>query len=175
MARGRKPVPAELAELHGNPRQRKVVKREPLSVANLYDAPKWMGADQREEWRYILDNAVPGLLTTVDRANLTAYVVSVCLHRRAARELNKAKSLFVTVGERGAKAQHPALAIINKQALIMLKAAAEMGFTPSSRTRVTPMGDVAPPTGKVAETPRPTAAKGGIDGFIDGNPDSRPH
>jgi P27 family predicted phage terminase small subunit len=175
MSVGRKKVPAELAALHGNPRQRKVKPLEPIAGGNLFDAPKWMSADQKEEWRYITDNAVPGLLTTVDRSNLTAYVVSTCLHRKAARELNRAKSLFVKVGEKGALAQHPALAVLNKQALIMLKAAAEMGFTPSSRTRVSPMGEVAPPTGKVAETPRATPARGGIDGFIEGNPDAKPH
>jgi phage terminase small subunit len=32
--------------------------------------------------------------------------------------------------------QSPYLSIINKQAQIMVKAAAEMGFTPSSRSRI---------------------------------------
>jgi phage terminase small subunit len=32
--------------------------------------------------------------------------------------------------------QSPYLSILNKQAMIMLKAASEMGFTPASRSRV---------------------------------------
>ena len=41
--------------------------------------------------------------------------------------------------------QNPYLAILNKQATVMLKAASELGFTPASRPRIrvypTPGGD----------------------------------
>jgi P27 family predicted phage terminase small subunit len=159
-----------LHELHGRPGKRKAPKGEPIAGGNLFDPPGWLTAEQADEWLYIVDNAVPGLLTSVDRANLTAYVVAACLHRRATRELNKARSMFVSVGKNGAKQQHPALQVINRQALIMLKAAAEMGFTPSSRTRVARDGEVAPPNGKPA-TPAKAPAPGGLEGFIARNPD----
>lgn len=172
--RGPRKTPTVLAELHGNPGKRKRNRAEPRPGGDLFDAPHWMTADQRAEWRYIVENSVPGLLTSVDRGNLTAYVVAACLHRQAAKELAKAKSLVVQVGERGAMQQHPALQIVNRQALIMIKAAAEMGFTPASRTRVTVDGEVPPPNGQaVASTAAP--ASGGLAAFASRNPDARPH
>lgn len=174
MKTGRKPVPSALKELHGNPGKRKRNPREPKPAGNLFDAPRWMSKDQRAEWRYIVDSSVPGLLTSVDRANLTAYVVATCLHRQAAKELGKAKSLTVPVGTAGAVQQHPALQIVNRQALIMIKAAAEMGFTPASRSRVSVDGEVPPPNGKPAVQPA-APAQGGLAAFASRNPDERPH
>lgn len=172
MTVGRKPLPDEMHKLHGNPGKRKRTKTTTLSTGVLFDPPSWFNAEQRDEWQYILDNVMPGLLTTVDRANLTAYCVAAALHKRATRELNKAKSLFVKVGENGALAQHPALAVINKQAQIMVRCAAEMGFTPSSRSRVAKGGELPEPNAKPATSPTGGAAKtGGLEGFIANNPD----
>lgn len=172
-ARGPRPKPTVIEELHGRPGKRKRNPLEPKPRGNLFDAPRWMSKDQRAEWRYIVENSVPGLLTSVDRANLTAYVVATCLHRAAARELGKLKSLTVTVGKAGAVQQHPALQIVNRQALIMIKAAAEMGFTPASRTRVAANGEVPPPNGQPADTAAP--AQGGLAAYASRNPDDRPH
>lgn len=173
-ARGPKPKPTVLEDLHGRPGHRKRNPLEPKPGGNLFDPPTWMSKDQRAEWRYIVESSVPGLLTSVDRANLTAYVVATCLHRQAAKELGKAKSLTVPVGKAGAVAQHPALQIVNRQALIMIKAAAEMGFTPASRSRVTVDGEVPPPNAKPAGTvSAPT--QGGLAAFASRNPDERPH
>ena len=107
MAKGRKPVPAELAALHGNPRKTKVKPLEPIAGGNLFDAPKWMSAEQREEWRYVRTTRCLAYSPPWTVTNLTAYVVATGLHRRAARELNKARSLFVTVGDKSAKAREP--------------------------------------------------------------------
>ena len=170
---GPRKKPTVLEDLHGRPGHRKRNELEPKPGGDLFVAPTWLSREQKAEWRYIVDSSVPGLLTSVDRANLTAYVVAACLHKQATREVSRAKSLTVPIGDRGARQQHPALAIINRQALIMLKAAVEMGFTPSSRTRVQVNGEVPPPNGKPApraQAPTPT----GIEGFIGRNPD-RPH
>lgn len=173
-ARGPKPKPTALEDLHGRPGHRKRNPLEPKPGGNLFDPPAWMSKDQRAEWRYIVESSVPGLLTSVDRANLTAYVVATCLHRQAAKELGKAKSLTVPVGKAGAVQQHPALQIVNRQALIMIKAAAEMGFTPASRSRVSVDGEVPPPNGQpVASSTAPT--QGGLAAFASRNPDARPH
>ena len=171
---GPRKKPTVLEELHGKPGHRKSNPLEPRPGGNLLDPPSWLSREQKAEWRYIAENSVVGLLTSVDRANLTAYVVATCLHRQATRELRKAKTLVVSVGTAGAQQQHPLLSIINRQALIMLKAAAEMGFTPASRTRVRADGEVAPPNAKPAGTTK-AAQAGGLAGFIAGNPDERPH
>ena len=172
-ARGPRKKPTVLEELHGRPGKRKGNPREPKPGGNLFDAPRWMSKDQRAEWRYIVEHSVPGLLTSVDRANLTAYVVATCLHRAAAREVGKLKSLTVKVGTGGAVQQHPALQIVNRQALIMIKAAAEMGFTPASRSRVAVNGEVPPPNGQPVATAAPV--QGSLAEFASRNPDARPH
>jgi len=152
-ARGPRKKPSALEELQGRPGKRKINRLEPKLGGNLFDPPRWMTKDQRAEWRYIVENSVPGLLTSVDRANLRAYVVATCLHRQAARELAKAKSLTVAVGTAGALQQHPVLQIVNRQALIMIKAAAEMAFTPASRSRVSVGGEVSPTNGQPVDQP----------------------
>ena len=173
-ARGPRKKPTVLEELQGRPGKRKINRLEPKPRGNLFDAPRWMSKDQRAEWRYIVENSVPGLLTSVDRANLTAYVVATCLHRAAAKEIGKLKSLTVAVGAAGALQQHPALQIVNRQALIMIKAAAEMGFTPASRTRVSAGGEVPPPNGStVDQSSAPTQSS--LAAFIQANPDARPN
>jgi phage terminase small subunit len=42
----------------------------------------------------------------------------------------------VKIPENGGHARSPYVGILNQQAAVMLKCAAEMGFTPSSRSRV---------------------------------------
>jgi hypothetical protein len=57
------------------------------------------------------------------------------LHREAAEKVNQ-YGLLTKSPNAGLPLQSPYLPILNKQAQIMLKAAAELGFTPSSRSRV---------------------------------------
>ena len=170
---GPRKKPTVLEELHGKPGHRKSNPLEPKPGGNLLDPPSWLSRDQKAEWRYIADNSVVGLLTSVDRTNLATYVVATCLHRQAARELRKAKTLTVPVGTNGALQQHPLIGIVNRQALIAIKAAAEMGFTPASRTRVRVDGEVASQNGKPAGSAKSPQA--GLAGFIANNPDQRPN
>jgi P27 family predicted phage terminase small subunit len=172
---GPRKKPTVLEELHGRPGHRKRNPLEPKPGGDLLTPPAWLSKAQREEWRYIVENSVPGLLTSVDRANLTAYVVAACLHRQAARELEKADGLVVAIGEKGAQQQHPLISIINRQALIMIKAAAEMGFTPASRTRVSANGEIAPPNARPPAPDAKPAPAGGLKGFIASNPDGAKH
>ena len=51
--------------------------------------------------------------------------------------------LLINAPNTGVPMQSPYLAIANKQAQIMTKAAIEMGFTPASRSRITLPTDVA--------------------------------
>lgn len=170
-ARGPRNTPTAVAVLHGKPSHHKINRREPKPGGDLFAPPSWMSKDQREEWDYIVENSVPGLLTSLDKANLTTYVVAACLHKAAAIELGKAKSVVVPVGPNGAIQQHPALQVLNRQALILLKAAIEMGFTPASRTRIQVNGEVPPPNGKPIIAPVP----GGLSSFASDNPDKRSH
>ena len=70
---------------------------------------------------------------------LVVWTVAEVLHRQAATRLASAGMLVKTPN--GMPVQSPLLSIVNKQAAIMLKAAAEMGFTPASRSRVEADGE----------------------------------
>ena len=133
--RGRKPIPTATKELMGNPGKRALNKREPQPKGELYAAPTWMSDSQREGWAYAITNSPPGLLKLLDCSVLAVWVVAEDLHRQAAEKVAQF-GLLTKSPNAGMPLQSPYLAILNKQAQIMLKAAAELGFSPSSRSRV---------------------------------------
>jgi P27 family predicted phage terminase small subunit len=133
--RGRRPKPTHLKELEGNPGKRPLNKREPKPEGDLYAAPEWMSESQREGWAYAITHAPYGLLKQLDRSILAIWVVAEDLHREAAEKIVQ-YGLLTKSPNAGLPLQSPYLAILNKQAQIMLKAGAELGFSPSSRTRV---------------------------------------
>ncbi len=71
----------------------------------------------------------------MDRSVLVAWVVSEDLHRQATGMVEKYGILTKTPST-GAPMQSPYLPIVNKQAQIMLRAAEQLGFSPSARSRV---------------------------------------
>lgn len=96
--------------------------------------PDWLHEEQKDGWRYAMKHAPPGLLRNLDRSVMVAWVCAEHTHRKAAEQVAKLGSLLKS--KEGAPYQNPYLAIMNKQAVIMMRAAAELGFTPSSRSRV---------------------------------------
>ena len=133
--RGRRPKPTHLKELEGNPGKRRLNKDEPQSEGDLYEAPEWMSETQREGWAYATTNAPYGLLKQLDRCVLAIWVVAEDLHREAAEKIAQ-YGLLTKSPHAGLPLQSPYLAILNKQAQIMLRARAELGFSPSGRARV---------------------------------------
>ena len=138
--RGRKPKPTALKIIEGNPGKRPLNHNEPKPTSWLQHAPDWFDEEQLNLWRYAINHAPAGVLGTIDRELLAIWVVAACLHSTAAQlqikldSQNTAKMLTKTPN--GMAIQSPYITIMNKQALIMLKAASEMGFTPSSRSRI---------------------------------------
>jgi len=139
--RGRKPVPTHLKRLHGNPGKRPINEHEPVPEGDLHAAPTWLSDSQREGWAYAVTKSPHGLLKHLDRSVLAIWVVAEDLHREAAEKISQ-YGLLTKSPNAGLPLQSPYLAILNKQAQIMLKAAAELGFTPSSRSRVQIVPDV---------------------------------
>jgi P27 family predicted phage terminase small subunit len=135
MPRGRKPKPTHIRLVEGNAGKRPINGKEPQPRGNLYDPPHWFSETQRAGWAYAIDSAPPGLLKRVDRSALVTWVVAEDLHRQAAELLGTSKAVLIKTPN-GMPVQSPYIGIINKQALVMLKAASEMGFTPASRSRV---------------------------------------
>lgn len=132
--KGRKPKPTQLKIIAGNPGGRPMNEDEPIPEGDLYDAPEWMSAGQKESWAYAIEHAPEGLLKKLDRAAFTSFIIAEDRHRRA--EIMVEQEGMTLVSVRGNAMPHPMLSEARLQAQIMLKAAGEIGFTPSSRSRV---------------------------------------
>lgn len=145
--KGRKPKPTHLRLVQGNPGKRKINRREPRPTGALSAAPDWFQPEQRVVWDYAIQHAPPGLLTLLDCDVLVIWCVACDMQRRAVlaqAKLDAAGGLpLLSRTPEGHFVQSPYLPIINRQGQIMLKAAAELGFTPSSRSRIEiePAGD----------------------------------
>ncbi len=134
MGVGRLPKPASLKILNGKPGHRPLPS-DPVAEGDLTAAPEHLSEAQRAGWDYAIAHAPLGLLKLIDRATLTSFVVAEDMHRRATIEIEK-MALMVEHPTSGATIENPLLGVLTKQSTIMLRAAAEMGFTPSSRSRV---------------------------------------
>src|SRR6187402_1396175 len=127
--RGRKPKPTILAALHGKPSHTAKDARinEPIPVTgSLDDPPDWLNPAQQAGWRYAMTHCPPGMLAHIDRGVLAVWVVAEDLHRRAVVAQNNAASLLVKAPLTGTPLQSPYLAIINRQGVMMIKAAGEL-------------------------------------------------
>lgn len=141
--RGRKPKPTVLKLLSGNPGHRPLNQHEPAPPGELLDPPEWMSETQKESWRYALSCAPKGLLRRLDRSLLAVWVVAEDTHREATIKMTQT-GMLVKAPNTGLPIQSPYLPIMNRQAQIMLKAASELGFTPTSRSRITLQNSEAP-------------------------------
>lgn len=133
--RGRKPKPTYLRVLEGNPSERPLNKQEPEPTGDLRAPPHWLNDRQKDLWRYALETAPPGLLRNLDASIFTTWVVACDMHAEAVQKVNQYGQMVKSPGSQ-TPMQSPYVSIMNKQAMIMMKSAAEMGFTPSSRSRV---------------------------------------
>jgi P27 family predicted phage terminase small subunit len=118
----------------GNPGHRPLNREEPEPEGSLKDPPHWFTARQRILWDQCIKNAPEGLLRLLDSSVLEVFVVAKSVHEEAA--LKVAEYGAVVKGPDGAHMRSPYVGILNQQSAVMLKCAAEMGFTPSSRSRV---------------------------------------
>ena len=133
--RGRKPKPTWLRVISGNPGRRPLNAAEPLPTGLLSKPPEWLTASQRAIWESALASAPLGLLHATDESVFTVWVVAADLHRNASEKIAQSGTV-VRMPHSNMAVQSPWVSVLNKQAQIMLKACAEMGFTPSARTRV---------------------------------------
>jgi P27 family predicted phage terminase small subunit len=137
--RGRKPKPVAMKLLGmTSSRAKKFRSANPTSVAPLValaDPPDWLTDAQKAEFLYVCENAPPGVLMRIDRALVAAYCVALDLHRQASIMLNKS-TLLVRGRRDGEVISNPLLRIQRGQALVMFKAAEQLGFSPVARARL---------------------------------------
>ena len=104
--------------------------------------PSCLGDAARKEWqRLSKELAELGLLTRLDRGLLAAYCQAHALWVEAVASIARYGTMVKSPN--GYPMQSPYVAVANKQVDIMVRIAAELGMTPSSRTRIR-VGDKAP-------------------------------
>lgn len=187
--KGRKPVPNKLAEVHGYPSRVSRKDREEKAAMEPTSSEmipaEYFTATQLEIWQEAIAHAPPGILRRIDGWALRAWVVACDLHRQATIAQARTPLLFVpriapavTKKDKDGKEieikaemtgypqQSPYLAIINRQAIIMLRAAEQMGFTPTSRPRLfASTGPIVPPA-KPGPKPKTERSSLSLDDYL---------
>lgn len=175
--RGRKPKPTELHKRHGTvnvTKHKAQLAAEPLPVTEIgTPAPEWMTESQKASWDYAIANSPPALLKGCDRGTLVNFVCAEDRHRRAeimqAKQDETAEFPMLMVTKQGNYIQSLYIGISNKAALLMLKAASELGFSPASRPRL------AVATGMVMDAPTlgaPAPPSDNLDAFLSQRPNA---
>jgi P27 family predicted phage terminase small subunit len=133
--KGHQSVPTELKVLRMSSRSaKKLLARQTPTPGPLLEAPEWFNDEQKADWKYAIDNAPRDLLKRIDKAVLAAFIIAQDIHRRATQMHQAGKMLIKS--PHGMPMQNPYLPIINRQMILMIRAASEMGFTPCSRARI---------------------------------------
>jgi P27 family predicted phage terminase small subunit len=134
--RGRKPVPIVLRMLQNNPGRRPFNEHEPQHEGiDTSCPPELTDPVAQAEWARVAPPlSARRQVTVVDRATLIGY----CLKygQWQALEIEGAKHAALVRGPGGSVMANPALRLANATFVLVLKAAAELGITPSSRSRV---------------------------------------
>ena len=134
--------------MRGNPGKRKINRAEPQPAPLSLECPAMLrDPEARAEW----DRVAPGLVasgqvTTVDRALLVGYCQKWAQWQ--ALEAAAADHAFIVKGPNGQPLANPALSLAFKAFNLLIRSAAELGMTPSARSKVT----VTPPAVPGAST-----------------------
>lgn len=137
MARAR--TPTAIKQATGRPGRVGINKREPKATRKMPRAPLWMSDAQRAIWEYAVSEAPAGVLASVDWEIFTVFVVAAAAHQEAALKCAERGTTIVTA--QGNEIQAPWVGMMNRQALIIIRACSELGFTPASRSRVSVADD----------------------------------
>ena len=133
--RGPKPIPTHLKLISGNPGKRRLNDAEPIAPPAIPEAPAHLSARARLEWdRSALLLKDSGLLSNLDR-NIFANYCQAWGRLQEAEE-GIAKTGMLVKSPSGYVMQSPFLAIINRCMAQIASYGAELGLSPSSRSRI---------------------------------------
>ena len=133
--RGRKPQPPHLKLVRGNPGKRPVNTNAPVVDGGMPDAPDCLDEAAAVEWARaggLLSNS--GIISQLDRAVFAAYCQCFSRWAHAERQINEFG--VVVLSPKGVPVVSPWVAVASAAQQAMLRAAAEMGMTPTARSRI---------------------------------------
>ncbi len=141
--RGRKPAPTHLKLVKGT-RKSRINAKEPQPAPALPSVPEHLSAEAKVEWQRVAQELYDlGILTHVDRGVLAAYCQAYGRWQRAEQaiaEMQKREQtpggVFVISTVSGNLIQNPMIGVANKAMGDMVRYAAELGMTPSARSRI---------------------------------------
>lgn len=151
-ARGPRPQPTAVRDLHGNPGKRTPAGDEPRPEPAAPKLPRGLPREARAFWRRYAERlAQIGLLTEVDVAAFTMMALHWQVCQDAMREMGKAGGgggllELTTTDEDGLERKHPLLQVLRDNSGAFLRYAAHFGMSPSARAgmRVEPPAVVDP-------------------------------
>lgn len=138
-----KPKPTALKLVQGNPGRRPLNKKEPKLAPATFRAPEYLSPDAKKEWRRVVNQMkTSGMITDLDLTALAAYcqvyadwVLAVRARNRIAASDPSGGGIMVKTTN-GNLVQNPLIGACNKTVLVLIRLAAELGITPSARSRI---------------------------------------
>lgn len=132
---GRKPKPTAIKRLEGNPGKRRLNEDEPTAVAGLPVCPEFLSVEARAEWEDLGAQLVrEQRMALVYKGVFAAYCQAWGRWVEAETKLQDVG--MVVMSPTGILKPSPYLSIANKASEQMMKAAGELGITPTTQARV---------------------------------------
>ncbi len=174
MRTGRPPKSKALHLLHGNPSHKRLDGiEEPLPRGPLGPPPEFLGEDARDVWVH-LQNAMPlGLIASCDLPLLCAYCNAVALHRHAVIQMRETGGAVIRNHD-GDLVKNSWLFVLDRQALLTLRLASELGLTPTSRASLAARLATAAGTGFTMPGERRRSPTNSLDEYLASKPDRLP-
>lgn len=128
---GRRPKPTALHKLQGTFHTGKHRDRalEAVASGNLKHAPDDLTETQLAAWHYAIKHAPAGVLYAIDRDMLKLWVQTLDRHNEAQLLLEYERDSILWINS-------PAHRIIDKTTQLLVRLAAELGFSPAARPRL---------------------------------------
>ena len=145
MRTGPKTKPTALKLVTGNPGRRPLNENEPKPAADMPTMPPWLDREAKAEWRRQAPELYAvGIITIVDGAVLAAYCAAYSLWKRAEIRLQKMARTddaalyegILVKTKAGNVILNPLQGAANVARRDMVRLAAELGLTPSSRANL---------------------------------------
>lgn len=142
---GRRRKPEALRELHGSvERPHHRARPEPKFEPARPSAPKTLSKDAKKEWNRVVRLLHQHhLVSKVDLAVVAGYCTLFGIQEQCRREMQAEGFTLTYPSEQGPREQ-PVVRILRQTTQQMRAYLAELGFTPASRAKVTPLAEPTP-------------------------------